>query len=120
MRHWCWLRFLSAFSLASCSHEASEEPIAPALPVYTVEQHLVADFRYGAHSFELGSVYTDAVGTAFKLDTFRVLLSGLHAVNDEGDVLADYPDAYLLVDAGNASNDFTLGDLTSEDRKSVV
>ena len=96
-----------------CGHEADDAPV-PLLPVYTVEQHLVADFRYGGHTYELASAYTDAAGTAFKLDTLRFLLSGVHAVDDDGEVLADYGNAYLLVDAANTNNDFILGDLTSD------
>lgn len=114
MIRWCAFSFVSAFSLASCYHEAGEEPIAPAFPVHTVEQHLVADFRYGSHTYELASVYTDTEGAAFRLDTFRVLLSGLRAVNDEGEVIADYSNIYVLLDASQASNDFTLGELTSD------
>ena len=106
---WC----VPVLLLCSCAHDA-EELVVPEAPVYTVVQHLAVDFRYGAHTYAIGSVYEDIAGTAFSLDTFRMLLSGVHAVNDEGDVLAEYPDAYLLVDAGNASNDFTLGDLTSD------
>lgn len=99
--------------LAACQHDAGDL-IAPQASVYTVEQHLAVDLRYGSHTYDISSDYTDAFGTVFKIDTFRVLLSGVHAVNDDGDVLADYPSAYLLVDAAAASNDFTLGELTSD------
>ena len=99
--------------LTACQH-GPDELVAPEPSIRTVEQHLAVDLRYGGHTYELASIYTDAFGHAFKLDTIRFLLSGAHAVSDDGATLADYPDAYLLVDGADTSNDFTLGTLTSD------
>ncbi len=44
-----------------------------------------------------------------KLDQVRFFVSGTHAFDDEGNVLAHYEDVYLLVDAAHADTIFAIG-----------
>ncbi|MBL7965179.1 MAG: hypothetical protein JNM31_15195 [Flavobacteriales bacterium] len=80
--------------------------------VHTVDLKLNFVFMYGAHSYELASEYVDDFGQVYKLDRIRFLVSGLHVIDDDLSVLADYPTVQLLVDAGEPSV-FALGSLTA-------
>ena len=99
--------------LNSCKHETPEAPQQPAVPVFTVQQRLALDWRYGSHTYKSGSVYEDDLGHAYQLDTLRFLISNAQAVDDDGAVLASYSSVYALADAAG-SNAFLLGDLTSD------
>ncbi len=101
-----------ALLLAGCRHDALEEP-KEVLPAYTVQQRLAVVWRYGGHAYELNSEYQDDFGHLFRLDTLRFLISGARALDDHENVLAQYSNVYAIADA-STSNDFLLGDLTSD------
>lgn len=104
--------FLLGALTTGCKNSVAEDLVAPAHPVYTVQQRLAVDWRYGSHTYELGSVYEDDLGHAYQLDTLRFLITGARAVDDNGAVLASYANVYALADAAGSS-EFFLGDLTS-------
>ncbi|HEY0976049.1 MAG TPA: MbnP family protein [Flavobacteriales bacterium] len=102
---------LSASLLMACERE--EQPAPEEHAARTVDLRLAFVFTHGTHGYELASEYEDAAGHLYKLDRIRFLLSGLHVVDDYNNLLADYPDLRILVDAEAASNDFALGTLTA-------
>lgn len=102
----------SGAMLSACSHEPPEES-APEVPVYTVQQRLAVDWRHGGHDYDMSSFYADDFGHVFQLDTLRFLISGARAVDDDGNILADYSGVYAIADA-STSSDFLLGELTSD------
>ena len=98
---------------ASCAHEKENEAVAPQLAVHTVDMRLAIDFRHDGHAYDISSAYEDDFGHLFQLDTMRFLLSKAYAVNDDGDVLADYSNVFMLVDAAGSTH-FDLGPLTAD------
>lgn len=99
-------------ALSACEREEPAPPQDPVHEVHTVDLRLRFVFTYGTHGFELASEFTDDFGHLYKLDRIRFLLSGLDVIDDGTNVLANYPDVQLLVDASQP-NDFALGTLTA-------
>lgn len=110
------LRFLPYFLIIALLSACAHEEIAPDDHhgvVRTIHLQLAFLFVYGTHDYELASEYTDVNGVLYKLDRIRFLLSDLHVIDNEENVLATYPGRQLLVDAAQPSNTFTLGALTA-------
>lgn len=110
---WSFALLLLSTALAGCKRDKEEEVAPTGDEVHTVDLRLKFVFQYGTHDYEIGSEYTDAAGRIYRLDTVRFLLSNLHVIDDELNVLANYPDVNLLVDAASPANDFALGVLTA-------
>ena len=99
---------------AGCTKDEGDPPAEHGYDeVHTVDLRLAFVFKYGTHGYELASEYVDQQGHLYKLDQVRFLLSDLHVVNDEMEVLSAYPNVRLLVDAAQPLNDFSLGSLTA-------
>lgn len=86
---------------------------APSEPLHTVDLAFTVIFLHGAHEYELASVYTDPLGTLFKLDTLRFILSNTYVVDDDGSTLGTFPDDVIVVDASAGADTFSLGPLTA-------
>lgn len=95
--------------LISCRKKDPDEPVPPA---YHGTLALGVAFRHNAHVYELGSIYTDAAGHEFRLDTLLIVLSSPYGVDDFAATVADFPQTCLLVDA-SADNLFLLGEIHS-------
>ncbi len=95
--------------LASCRNKDPDEPVAPA---YHGTLALGVAFIHNAHVYELGSMYTDAAGHDFRLDTLLIVLSAPYGVDDYGATVANFPQTGLLVDA-STDNLFLLGEIHS-------
>ncbi|MBL0037170.1 MAG: hypothetical protein IPP26_15775 [Flavobacteriales bacterium] len=107
------LALLCSIGLFSGCKKEEEAPHDDHGEVRTVDLRLAFVFKYGTHDYELTSEYTDSLGHLYSLDRVRFLLSDLHVVDDELNVLATYPNVQLLVDAAQPANDFALGSLTA-------
>lgn len=97
------------FMIAACRNDGSDGPVAPA---YHGTLALGVAFIHNAHVYELGSIYTDAAGRDFRLDTLLIVLSAPYGVDDFGATVANFPQSCLLIDA-SAENLFLLGELHS-------
>lgn len=103
-----------AFFSSGCKREAEVPPDHSGHgEVHTVDLRLALVFKYGTHSYELASEYTDHLGHLYKIDRLRFLLSDLYVIDDGSNVLATYPGLQLMVDAAQPTNDFALGTLTA-------
>ena len=109
--------FFSTLALSLFLEGCKRDTVEPAPHdhdmVHTVDLRLAFVFKYGTHSYELASEYTDHLGHLYKLDRLRFLLSDMDVVDDGSVVLATYPGLQLLVDAAQPSNNFALGTLTA-------
>ena len=85
--------------LPACKQDEEVPPEHPPVEVHTVDLRLKFVFKYGTHDYELASEYTDVTGRLYRFDHIKFLLSDLDVINDEGDVLAQYPGVNLLVSA---------------------
>jgi len=95
--------------LSGCDHSDGDG----SHPVYTVELRMAADFRYDGHAYEVGSTYQDDFGHAYRLDKLRFLLSGFRALDDDGQVVAQFPDRHVLIDAAQPGSEHALGTFTA-------
>lgn len=103
---------LLATGMVACKEEEKVPP-DPVVPLHTVDLALTVVFMHGAHEYEIASVYTDPMGTLFKLDTLRFMLSNTYVVDDDGTTLGTFPDDVIVVDASLGSDTFALGSLTA-------
>lgn len=113
MRQIHGLLLFGVLALLGCKQDEETPPSLDPIEVHTVDLRLKFIFKYGTHDYELSSEYTDATGRLYRFDRIKFLLSDLHVVNDDEEVLAEYPEVNLLVDASSATNDFALGSLTA-------
>ncbi|MFZ1617801.1 MAG: MbnP family protein [Flavobacteriales bacterium] len=107
-----FLATLSLLAATGCKKDSVDPPVdTPSTEVAvnaTVGMHF--NFVNGTVPFTLNStVVQDSLGHNVKLDKVKFYISGLHAFNDEGEVLAHYEDAILLVDALHADSTYAIG-----------
>ena len=97
---------------AGCKKDTTDPP-ATTTPVETAVDATVRmkfSFNDGQTPFTLNSTQlVDSLGNHVKLDSVRFFVSGIHAFDDEGNVLAHYEGTYLLVDASLDSNNYAVG-----------
>lgn len=103
---------LALFAATGCKKDSVDPPVdSPSTEVAvnaTVGMHF--NFVNGTAPFTLNStVVQDSLGHNVKLEQVKFFISGLHAYNDEGEVLAHYEDAILLVDAMHADSTYAIG-----------
>ena len=106
-----FLATLSLLAAKGCKKDSVDPPITPNTEVaVNATVGMKFSFVNGTAPFTLGStVVQDSLGHNVKLDQVKFYISGLHAFNDEGEVLAHYEDSYLLVDADRADSTYTIG-----------
>ncbi len=104
---WRNLALLGCLCLAvlGCKRPPAEE-IMPPLP--DIPLHLGVTFKHNAHPYELGTIYADAGGHEYRLDTLRFVISAPRAMDHDEVVVEEYPNTCLLVDAA-VPNEFLLG-----------
>lgn len=99
-------------ALAGCKKDSTEPPTSnPATETAvdaTVAMHF--NFKNGSSPFALTTtVLHDSLGHHVLLDQVRFFVSGIHAFDDDGNVLAHYEGNNLLVDAAHADSVFAIG-----------
>lgn len=101
-----------AMGFTACKND-SDEPATPdgASGHHPATVRLAFAFMLGEHPYTLDSTVLDGNGHRVKFSQVRFFLSGAHAINDEEQVVGTFPDAYLLLDASQAMNDFALGEM---------
>lgn len=114
MKHTVPLALVAALAVGTTACKKDSED--PATPGDTHEHHhatvrLAFHFKLGENPYTLDSVLTDGAGHKVKLSQVRFFISGAHTINDESVVVGEFPDAYLLLDASQATNDFELGEM---------
>jgi hypothetical protein len=65
----------------------------------------------GNNVLDMNTLYQDGAGHAIRFTKTKFYVSNVHLTDHDGNVLGHYEDKYILVDAANASNTFTLGTL---------
>jgi hypothetical protein len=89
----------------ACTRPAQEEEV---VPQREIDLHLGVTFKHNAHAYELGSIYSDAAGHDYRLDTLRFVISASRAMDHYEVTVANFPQTCLLVDASQ-TNVFPLG-----------
>ncbi|MBX2973603.1 MAG: hypothetical protein KF797_10900 [Flavobacteriales bacterium] len=97
-----------AVALAACKKD--KETPAPTAPVATTAAvKLSYTFVHGATPFDPAVPFTDADGRSVRITKLKFYAHDIHLVNDEHTTVAEFHDSIVLVNALNASNEFSLG-----------
>ncbi|MGV9011809.1 MAG: MbnP family protein [Flavobacteriales bacterium] len=103
---------LLLLTASGCKKDSVDPPVDTPSTEVAVNATVGMKFNFvnGTAPFTLNStVVQDSLGHNVKLDQVKFYISGLHAFNDEGEVLAHYEDSYLLVDAMHADSAYSIG-----------
>lgn len=96
---------------AGCKKDSVEPPAST--PTETAVDATVAmhfNFKDGSAPFALGNtVLHDSLGHPVRVDQVRFFVSGIHAYDDGGNVLAHYEGNNLLVDAAHSDTVYAIG-----------
>ena len=107
-----FLAAVALLAIAGCKKD-SVEPPASTTPTETAVDATVAmhfNFKDGTAPFALStSVLQDSLGHNVRLDQLRFFISGIHAFDDGGNVLAHYEGNNLLVDAAHTDTTYIIG-----------
>lgn len=103
---------MAALAIAFTGCKKDEEAPPPAGGGTTPAQGTVRmafNLYHGAEVFHLDSIYHDGAGHAIKFNKVKFYVSNVHVSDHADNVLGHFEDTYILVDAANAENTFTLG-----------
>lgn len=103
---------LAALAFTACKKD-DDAPDDHSHDPATATVSLGFSLMQGENGYTLDSLLTDSLGHKIKLSSLRFFVSGIHAEDDADVMVGDWDDAYLLVDAANASNTFALGSITA-------
>lgn len=100
--------------LSSCKKDSDEPtPTPPSnneeTPVHATVR-LQFSFMQNDTTYTLDSLLHDSLGHEFKLDAIRFYVSGIHAINDEEEVIGHYEANNILVDPATADT-FYMGSI---------
>ncbi len=104
---------LAALAFTACKKDEEAAPDDHSHDPATANVSLGFSLMQGGNDYTLDSLLTDSLGHKIKLSSLRFFVSGIHAEDDADVMVGDWDDAYLLVDANNASNTFALGSITA-------
>ncbi|MCB9181374.1 MAG: MbnP family protein [Flavobacteriales bacterium] len=96
-----------ALAFTACKKDEDPEP-TPTTPV-TYSLKLEFEFLAGMMPYDLNTLLADSSGTLMKFDKVRFFASNTELMDMMGNEMEHYHDVYMLVDADNSSNVFTLG-----------
>lgn len=97
-----------AVGMSACKKDDAEPPAGPSgQTTGTVKMSFT--FTRGDMPFGLSQTFHDGAGNDIRISKLKFYVSDIHLSDDDGNVVADLHDTYLLVDASATSNLFTLG-----------
>jgi len=100
-----------AFAITACKKDEEAPTPTPATPTQgTVNMGF--NLYVGTTMLNLNSLYQDGAGHAIRFAKAKFYVSNVHLTDHTDNVLGHFEDAYILVDASNTSNTFTLGALS--------
>ena len=107
-------RFLPimAVALVACDKDAEEvhEDLVGTPHANTVVALTMSYTRTGA-AFDKTVAFSDAAGTAVKIDRLRFYISQVSFTDDAGDTVATFPEKYLLIDMDEGGLSRNIGEL---------
>ncbi len=108
------LAILASMAIAFTACKKDEEAPAPSggNPTPTTGTVKMAFNLYnGANELDMNTLYQDGAGHAIRFTKVKFYVSNVHLTDHMDNMLGHYEDTYILVDAANADNSFTLGTL---------
>jgi hypothetical protein len=107
-----YLAILAALPIAFTACKKDEEAPAPTPVPTTGTVNMAFNLFVGDSPLDLSANYQDGAGHAIKFTKVKFYVSNVHLMDDNEVVLGHYEDTYILVDASNVNNTFTLGSLS--------
>ena len=108
------LALLIGATFVACKKDPVEPTPTPTPAGTTGTAAMSFNFMYGSAPLSLSSTYLDGAGNSFRLDKVKFYVSGVELHDDADVVIHEFPNSYLLVDAGATSNTFTLGTMEAQ------
>ncbi|MBL7952972.1 MAG: hypothetical protein JNM62_14785 [Flavobacteriales bacterium] len=108
------LAILASMAIAFTACKKDEEAPAPSgggTAPTTGTAEISFNLYHGTVPFDLAALYNDGSGHAIRFSKVKFYVSNVHLTDHVDNVLAHFEDTYILVDAANADNTFTLGPL---------
>ncbi|MGV3636183.1 MAG: MbnP family protein [Flavobacteriales bacterium] len=108
------LAILAGLALAISACKKDEEAPAPSNTTPTPTNgtiDMAFNLYVGDEALDMNALYQDGAGHAIRFTKTKFYVSNVHVTDHDGNVLGHFEDTYILVDASNASNTFTLGTL---------
>lgn len=108
------LAIIATMALAITACKKDEEAPSPSNSTPTPTTGTVNmgfNLFVGNDALDLNALYQDGAGHAIRFTKVKFYVSNVHVTDHDGNVLGHYEDKYILVDASNTSNTFTLGTL---------
>lgn len=108
------LAIIATMALAITACKKDEEAPSPSnsTPTPTTGTvNMAFNLYVGNSALDMNAIYQDGAGHAIRFTKTKFYVSNVHLTDHDGNVLGHYEDKYILVDASNASNTFTLGTL---------
>lgn len=108
------LAILAALAIAFTACKKDEEAPAPSggsTTPTTGTVKMAFNLYNGDSPLDLNALYQDGAGHAIQFSKVKFYVSNVHLTDHADNVLGHYEDTYILVDAANADNTFTLGTL---------
>ncbi|HOY29834.1 MAG TPA: hypothetical protein PLR96_12735 [Flavobacteriales bacterium] len=100
-----------AIAITACKKDEEAPAPTPSTPAPGTV-NMAFNLYVGNNVLDLNSLYQDGAGHAIRFSKAKFYVSNVHLTDHDDNVLGHYEDTYILVDATNTSNTFTLGDLS--------
>ena len=106
-----YLAIVAALPIAftACKKDEDAHAHAPAPVPTTAAMKLSFNFVRGIVPFNINNMYMDGAGNAIRFSTLKFYVSDVHLMDDDANMVAEYPAGYFLIDGAASSNVFDLG-----------
>ncbi len=101
-----------AIAITACKKDEEAPAPSPTPAATTGTAEMAFNLYYGNDVLDLNALYHDGSGHVIKFNKVKFYVSNVHLTDHEDNVLGHFEDTYILVDAANADNTFTLGSLS--------
>lgn len=101
-----------AIAFTACKKDEEAPPSGGGTAPTTGTVDMAFDLYHGDDVLDLNTLYQDGAGHVIRFDKVKFYVSNVHLSDHADNVLGHYEDVYILVDAANADNTFTLGSLS--------
>ncbi len=100
-----------AIVISACKKDEEAPAPTPSTPT-SGTVNMAFNLYVGNNELDMNALYQDGEGHAIRFTKAKFYVSNVHLTDHDDNVLGHFEDTYILVDASNSGNTFTLGALS--------